>query len=128
MYKCRQIIVMYIICLPMGNQNDLLMNFLLYYDQCNNIHFLLSSLSFSTIECSADGEKIVYCILYFRQVNHTVQCVWSNVQPQCGHKAAELATILVKPMVRHSTKCDNKVTTKAVSKSTTVVSFQTNWS
>lgn len=44
-----------------------------------------------------------------------VRCIQDNVRKTCGEDAAKLATTLVKPMVRQSTKCDYNVVTKTPS-------------
>ncbi|BFZ08635.1 hypothetical protein BsWGS_11674 [Bradybaena similaris] len=46
---------------------------------------------------------------FCNDMRHTVDCVQKNVWAMCGDKAAQLAAILVKPMVWQSTSCDYSV-------------------
>lgn len=49
------------------------------------------------------------CFSYFNSdLNRTVDCITSKIGRWCGPEAAQLIPILVKPMVRKSTKCDVK--------------------
>lgn len=46
-------------------------------------------------------------------MKRTMDCIQSNVRPRCGSEAVDLVSVLVKPMVRHSSKCDYSIATIA---------------
>ncbi|XP_070193403.1 uncharacterized protein [Littorina saxatilis] len=49
---------------------------------------------------------------FCRDMRGTLQCIQKNVNNQCGEEASVLASKLVKPMIRQSTKCDYNVVTQ----------------